>query len=135
MNNSQKWLFTLIVLIPAIILTVFFLLSGISVKELPRWIIIIPIIILTMPFSFLLAQRSAQKIDSTNLQEQKKRFLTVWGIYFIFIGTMLTILYCFGYYSAFWANLFGSIGFLLFLFCWKFRLFFPKKKEIQEAKH
>jgi len=125
MKKSQSWLFILIVAIPVIILAFFFLLSGISIKELPWWTIIIPILILISPFLFLFAHRTARAKYNTSLQ-QKKRFLTVWGGYIIFFVILLVICY-YSNYDFVWVMLFTQIGFLLFVFLLKFRLFFPKK--------
>ena len=128
MKKSQKWLLVLIVLIPATLVAIFLLASGIRITELPMWVIMIPLLIIISPFTFLLAQRSGREMDDAPLQKQKKRFLTVWGFYIIFLVMLLVIAYFFSY-QFFWPFLFIQVAFLLTVFFFKFRLFFPKNEE------
>ena len=131
MKKSKKRIIILmIILIPVIILAIPFIIGGISIKEFPLWAIIgIPILLLASPFIFLLAQRRTERtIYDAPLQKQKKRFLTVWGIYIIFLTILLIVLY-YVHYSSFVGILCGQSVCFVLLFFINFRLFFPKEKK------
>ena len=131
MNKIQKWIVSLMLIVPITILA-FIIISDINIKDFPMWAIIgIPILILVLPFIFLLTQRSGQEIYKVSLQKQKKRFLTTWGIYIIFLVICLVILY-FLNNQFFLPFLFIQIAFLLSVFFMRFRLFFPSKKKMSE---
>jgi len=133
MKKSQKWLLLSMVIIPAIILAVPFIIDNdMSIKEFPWWAIIIPVLILVSPFTFILAQRSGQAMYDAHLQKQKKRFLTAFGIYIIFLIIILIILYFYSY-QFFLPFLLIQTAFLLSVFFMRIRLFFPKKQESTEA--
>ncbi|MDR2979402.1 MAG: hypothetical protein LBV02_03020 [Bacteroidales bacterium] len=133
MKKSQKWIMILMIAVPVIIITVSLIVSGISLKDFPVWAIItVSTVILVSPFTFFLTQRSAQwGISDASLKRQKKRFLTVWGAYIIFLAIILVVIYYFNY-QFFQPFLFIQTAFLLSLFFMNFRLFFPKKKESTE---
>jgi hypothetical protein len=132
MKKTQKWIALLMLIVPITILTFFITISDISIKEFPLWAIIgIPTLILVSPFTFLFAQRSGQSMYNASLQKQKKRFLTVWGIYIIFLVILLIVLY-FLNYQFFLAFLFIQTAFLLSVLFMKFRLFFTKNYESTE---
>jgi len=121
-KKTKKWILFLLIS-PALLIPLFIIMAGISIKEIPHWFIIeIPIIILVSIIIFLLIQ------PFDYLEKLKRRFLTGWGIYVIFTAIMLTILYYFNY-DFFGVFLFMQTVFLLSIFFMRFRLFFPKNKE------
>ena len=128
MKKTQRLLLISILVVPAIILTVFLILIDVSIKEFSKWAIVIPILILISPFIFFFAQRSAKKAYDSPLVRQKNRFLTVWGVCIIFFAILLSICYYVNY-DFFWVLLLTQFGFLISVFLLRFRLFFPKKKD------
>jgi hypothetical protein len=130
MKKSQKWLISLMIITPAIIvLTLFFIISGISIKEIPWWAIIgVSIVILVSPFTFLLSQRSAQRMQQgSTLQKRKKMFLTAFGFLITFFAIILIIIYYVNY-EFFWVLLLFPICVLPFMFFEFLRLFFQRRK-------
>jgi len=135
MKKLQKEIIVLILIIPAAILTIFLILSGISVKEMPLWaIIVIPTLILLSPFTFMMSSRYAQLTYNLPLQKRKKRILTVLCALIFFSGIILTVTYYLVPYF-FWIILFVMVlPMMFFIFLGNFRLFFPKDKKIFEDK-
>jgi len=123
------------VIIPAIILAIT-IPKDISIKEFPLWaMIVIPVLILIAPFSFLLEQRFAQRaVYGAPLQKQKKNILTIWSIYTIFIAIILIILY-YVRYQSFWTTLLILSVPWFFMIFGNFRIFFPKKESTEEDHH
>lgn len=131
MKKTHKWIVILMMtVLPIIVLTISFIISEISIKEVPIWAVIgIPVLILVSPFTFLLAQRRAEKkMYDVSLQKQKKTSLTILSVYIIFSAIMLIMLYCLNYrfFSAF---LYALMPILPAIFI---RLFFSKRKEVTE---
>ena len=129
MKNSQKWLLISILIFPAIILTFFLIISGINIKDLSWWTIIIPLLILISPFTFLLAQRFAQrKIYDAPLHKKKFFFIIIFGIDFIFLAIIILLEYYNVIYPFTWIPLSAMILTpVFFIIFGNFRLFFPKK--------
>ena len=66
----------------------------------------------------------------TSLQKQKKKFLTIWSIFILFVAIILTMHYqLVSDHFYFWTLLLTQVAFLLTVFFLKFRLFFPKKEK------
>ena len=130
MKKSQKKLLILLMIVPVTIIPILLIFISLNIIKIPWWAIIgISIITIVSIFIFILTQRTVSDVP---FRKQKKRFLTVWGIYTIFIAIILTIQYHIRYQS-FWATLFIQAVFLLSVFFINFRLVFPKKKESIEG--
>ena len=131
MKKNQKRLLIWIAIVPAIILTISFLITGISIKDLPWWAIIIPILLIATPFSFIFGQLNAQRIYNAPLQEKKKKILIAWSVYNILIAIILIIIYCVRYH-LFWITFIQLVFVSFLIFFGNFRLFFLKKKKTPE---
>jgi hypothetical protein len=126
MKKSQKWLLTLITVIPAIIVIAFFVISDINIKELPWWVIVIPILIIASPFTFFLSQRAY----NTTLQKRKKRLLINFGTLILLLVITIILTHFHVIYQFMWIPI--SVMLLtpmFFMFFYNFRLFFPKEKK------
>ena len=128
MNEQTKtWVLILMMIgIPIVILTTFFLISGISIKEMPLWTTIgVPIIIIGSTFIFLLIQPKAQ---SLSLQKRRKALLIILGVYIIFL-IIMTIIRGISFLGL--TNIGSLIGyfFLITIFLYGF---FRKDKESTE---
>ena len=124
------------IIIPAIvILAVFFMISGISINDVPGWAIIgTSIVILVSPFTFLLAQRLVQrKIEGASLQKQRKRLLYAFGVVIALFAIILTPAYYFVTLDFFWTLLLMPVCVLLCMFFGNYRIFFQKKKETTDT--
>ena len=132
MTKKRKKLLILIMTIPTIILPILLIIIGINTNKIAWWAVIgIPVVTLVSILLFLLAQNSAQRVYDASLQKQRKRILTVWGIYTIFIAVILIIQYYIRNQSIL-PTLFIQTGFLISIFFLHFRIFFPKVKKSTE---
>ena len=126
MKKLQVWILILIILIPVIAFAITFIVTGLSIRETPLWIVTgIPILL--FPFvAFLVKRYDAQPTDNP-LKKQRRKFLALWGSYAVF----MTIALIMAYYRTpqfFWTFLLLQICFLLSVFLLNIRLFFPKKE-------
>ena len=132
MKKLQKLgIILMIIIIPIIIIAVSLIVGGISIKDIPLLAIIgVSALILISPFTFLLAQRSAQRTYNATLQKQKKRLLTMFGIYIFFSAILLIVVLYYVSYQYFWVVFLAQIlPPIFFMFFGNFRFFFPKEKK------
>ena len=129
MKKSTKWVLILMMTVPAIImLTVFLMITDVTLKDIPWWIIIgVLVFILVSPFTFLLTQR---KLQNAALQKRRKWLLIFMGIFIVFLFMMSIICHIHG--KSFWKIFFSNPGLILqyiLIVVIFFYAFFRKEKE------
>ena len=130
MKKSQKWLLSLMVIVPAIIILICLLIADIRINDLPLVVIIVlPTTILATPFLFLAAQRFAQKTDNAPLQKKRKTLLILFGVSLIISTVFIVSAYFFVSFYSWISLLLGLVIFTLFPVLKNIHVFFPKDKK------
>jgi len=125
MKKSKKWtLISMLIGIPIVILTVFFIISDVSIKIIPLWAVIGTfVVILLAPFIFFIVQRKA---DNAPLQKRRKLLLILLTVFILIL--LIIAIRCHILEISFGQVLLTNIAGIVFLIGVFFYAFFRKDK-------